>query len=108
MHFACRSSRISIPEKQTLAAEHCLRPDKGHDAVGRMPGRRSGCPSFAYGVNGKQYVAVVVGNGNAHESSWVPLFPEIHIPRIMARQLGCSTSQIRTLRGRKFRAEPKE
>jgi hypothetical protein len=31
-------------------------------------------------VGGKQYVAVVVGNGNAHASSWVPLVPEIHNP----------------------------
>ena len=37
-------------------------------------------PSITYSVNGKQYVAVVVGNGNAHASSWAPLVPEIHNP----------------------------
>jgi alcohol dehydrogenase (cytochrome c) len=37
-------------------------------------------PPITYSVGGKQYLAVVVGNGNAHASSWVPLVPEIHNP----------------------------
>jgi len=37
-------------------------------------------PPITYSVNGKQYVAVVVGNGNAQASSWPPLVPEIHNP----------------------------
>lgn len=35
---------------------------------------------ITYSVNGRQYLAVVVGNGNAHASSWPPLVPEIHNP----------------------------
>jgi alcohol dehydrogenase (cytochrome c) len=39
----------------------------------------SSCP-ITYSVNGKQYVAVVVGNGGAHAITWPPLVPEIHNP----------------------------
>jgi PQQ-dependent dehydrogenase (methanol/ethanol family) len=39
----------------------------------------SSCP-ITYGVNGKQYVAVVVGNGGAQALTWPPLVPEIHNP----------------------------
>jgi alcohol dehydrogenase (cytochrome c) len=39
----------------------------------------SSCP-ITYSVNGKQYVAVVVGNGGAHAITWPPLVPEIQNP----------------------------
>ena len=39
----------------------------------------SSCP-ITYSVNGKQYVAVVVGNGGAHTITWPPLVPEIQNP----------------------------
>ncbi len=39
----------------------------------------SSCP-ITYSVNGKQYVAVVVGNGGAHAITWPPLVPEIKNP----------------------------
>jgi alcohol dehydrogenase (cytochrome c) len=40
----------------------------------------SSCP-ITYMVNGKQYVAVVVGNGGAHAITWPPLVPEIKNPQ---------------------------
>ncbi len=40
----------------------------------------SSCP-ITYMVNGKQYVAVVVGNGGAHAATWPPLVPEIKNPQ---------------------------
>jgi alcohol dehydrogenase (cytochrome c) len=39
----------------------------------------SSCP-ITYSVHGKQYVAVVVGNGGAHTITWPPLVPEIKNP----------------------------
>jgi alcohol dehydrogenase (cytochrome c) len=39
----------------------------------------SSCP-ITYTVNGKQYIAVVVGNGGAHAATWPPLVPEIRNP----------------------------
>jgi alcohol dehydrogenase (cytochrome c) len=39
----------------------------------------SSCP-ITYSVNGKQYIAVVVGNGGAHAATWPPLVPEIKNP----------------------------
>jgi alcohol dehydrogenase (cytochrome c) len=39
----------------------------------------SSCP-ITYSVNGKQYVAVIVGNGGAHAATWPPLVPEIKNP----------------------------
>ncbi len=39
----------------------------------------SSCP-ITYSVNGKQYLAVVVGNGGAHAITWPPLVPEIKNP----------------------------
>lgn len=39
----------------------------------------SNCP-ISYSVNGKQYVAVVVGNGGAQAATWPPLVPEIRNP----------------------------
>ena len=39
----------------------------------------SNCP-ISYSVNGKQYVAVVVGNGGAQAATWPPLVPEIQNP----------------------------
>ena len=39
----------------------------------------SSCP-ISYSVNGKQYVAVVVGNGGAQASTWPPLVPDIQNP----------------------------
>ena len=39
----------------------------------------SSCP-MAYRVNGKQYLAVVVGNGGAQASTWPPLVLEIQNP----------------------------
>ncbi len=39
----------------------------------------SSCP-ITYSVNGKQYVAVVVGNGGAHAITWPVLVPEIQNP----------------------------
>ncbi len=39
----------------------------------------SSCP-ISYSVNGKQYVAVVVGNGGAQAATWPPLVPEIRNP----------------------------
>jgi alcohol dehydrogenase (cytochrome c) len=39
----------------------------------------SSCP-ITYSVNGRQYVAVVVGNGGAHAITWPPLVPEIQNP----------------------------
>jgi alcohol dehydrogenase (cytochrome c) len=35
---------------------------------------------ISYSVNGKQYVAIVVGNGGAHPATWTPLVPEIQNP----------------------------
>ena len=39
----------------------------------------SSCP-ITYSVGGKQYVAVVVGNGGAQSATWPPLVPEIQNP----------------------------
>jgi alcohol dehydrogenase (cytochrome c) len=39
----------------------------------------SSCP-ITYSVNGKQYIAVVVGNGGAHAATWPLLVPEIQNP----------------------------
>jgi alcohol dehydrogenase (cytochrome c) len=39
----------------------------------------SSCP-ITYTVNGKQYVAVVVGNGGAQAATWPPLLPDIKNP----------------------------
>ena len=39
----------------------------------------SSCP-ITYSVNGKQYVAMVVGNGGAQAITWPPLVPEIKNP----------------------------
>jgi alcohol dehydrogenase (cytochrome c) len=39
----------------------------------------SSCP-ITYTVNGKQYIAVVVGNGGAHAVTWPALVPEIQNP----------------------------
>ncbi len=39
----------------------------------------SSCP-ITYNVNGKQYVAMVVGNGGAQAATWPPLVPEIKNP----------------------------
>lgn len=39
-----------------------------------------GAGPITYSVNGKQYVAVVVGNGGAHAITWPPLVPEIKNP----------------------------
>jgi alcohol dehydrogenase (cytochrome c) len=39
----------------------------------------SSCP-ITYTVNGKQYIAVVVGNGGAHAATWPVLVPEIQNP----------------------------
>jgi alcohol dehydrogenase (cytochrome c) len=39
----------------------------------------SSCP-ITYTVNGKQYIAVVVGNGGAHAATWPALVPEIQNP----------------------------
>jgi alcohol dehydrogenase (cytochrome c) len=39
----------------------------------------SSCP-ITYSVNGKQYVAMVVGNGGAQAATWPPLVPEIKNP----------------------------
>jgi alcohol dehydrogenase (cytochrome c) len=39
----------------------------------------SSCP-ITYSVNGKQYVAVVVGNGGPHSITWPPLVPDIKNP----------------------------
>ncbi len=39
----------------------------------------SSCP-ITYSVNGKQYVAMVVGNGGAQTITWPPLVPEIKNP----------------------------
>ena len=35
---------------------------------------------ISYSVNGKQYVAAVVGSGGAHTATWPPLVPEIQNP----------------------------
>ena len=35
---------------------------------------------ITYSVNGKQYVAMVVGNGGAQATTWVPLLPDIQNP----------------------------
>jgi len=35
---------------------------------------------ISYSVNGKQYVAIVVGNGGPHPATWAPLVPEIQNP----------------------------
>ena len=35
---------------------------------------------ISYSVNGKQYVAIVVGNGGAHPMTWAQLIPEIRTP----------------------------
>jgi alcohol dehydrogenase (cytochrome c) len=39
----------------------------------------SSCP-ITYSVNGRQYVAVVVGNGGSHTVTWPPLVPDIRNP----------------------------
>ena len=39
----------------------------------------SSCP-ITYTVNGKQYIAIVVGNGGAHAVTWPTLVPEIQNP----------------------------
>ena len=39
----------------------------------------SSCP-ISYSVDGRQYVAVVVGNGGAQAATWPPLVPEIQNP----------------------------
>lgn len=39
----------------------------------------SSCP-ISYSVNGKQYIAVVVGNGGAQAATWPPLVPDIQNP----------------------------
>jgi alcohol dehydrogenase (cytochrome c) len=35
---------------------------------------------ISYAVNGKQYVAITVGNGGAVPATWAPLVPEIQNP----------------------------
>jgi alcohol dehydrogenase (cytochrome c) len=55
------------------------------DSSGRVlwEARLNDVPSSApvsYSVNGKQYIAVVVGNGGAHAATWPPLVPEIQNP----------------------------
>jgi len=35
---------------------------------------------ISYSVNGRQYVAIVVGNGGPHPATWAPLVPEIQNP----------------------------
>jgi alcohol dehydrogenase (cytochrome c) len=35
---------------------------------------------ISYSVNGRQYIAMVVGNGGAHAATWPPLVPEIQNP----------------------------
>jgi alcohol dehydrogenase (cytochrome c) len=35
---------------------------------------------ISYSVDGKQYVAIVVGNGGPHPTTWAPLVPEIQNP----------------------------
>jgi len=37
------------------------------------------CP-ITFAVNGRQYLAVVVGNGGSHPSTWPPLVPDIRNP----------------------------
>jgi alcohol dehydrogenase (cytochrome c) len=44
------------------------------------------CP-ISYSVNGKQYIAVVVGNGGAQATTWPPLLPEIQNPPGGAAQI---------------------
>jgi len=44
------------------------------------------CP-ISYSVNGKQYIAVTVGNGGAQPSTWPPLVPEIQNPPGGAAQI---------------------
>jgi alcohol dehydrogenase (cytochrome c) len=55
------------------------------DSTGKVlwQARLNDVPSSApvsYSVNGKQYVAVVVGNGGAHAATWPVLVPEIQNP----------------------------
>jgi alcohol dehydrogenase (cytochrome c) len=55
------------------------------DATGKVlwQTRLNDVPSnnpISYSVNGKQYIAVVVGNGGAQASTWPPLVPEIKNP----------------------------
>ena len=40
----------------------------------------SSCP-ISYSVNGKQYIAVVVGNGGAQAATWPVLVPDIQNPQ---------------------------
>jgi alcohol dehydrogenase (cytochrome c) len=44
------------------------------------------CP-ISYSVNGKQYIAVTVGNGGAQAATWPPLVPEIQNPPGGAAQI---------------------
>ncbi len=46
----------------------------------------SSCP-ITYSVNGKQYIAMIVGNGGAHAITWPPLVPEIKNPPSGGAQL---------------------
>jgi alcohol dehydrogenase (cytochrome c) len=39
-----------------------------------------GSAPITYSVNGKQYVALTVGNGSAHAATWPSLVPEIQNP----------------------------
>jgi alcohol dehydrogenase (cytochrome c) len=39
-----------------------------------------GSAPITYSVNGKQYVAIEVGNGSAHAATWPGLVPEIQNP----------------------------
>ena len=39
-----------------------------------------GSVPITYTVNGKQYVAITVGNGSAHAATWPSLVPEIQNP----------------------------
>lgn len=55
------------------------------DANGKVlwQARLNNIPSsspIAYSVNGKEYVAIVAGNGGAHAITWPPLVPEIRNP----------------------------
>jgi glucose dehydrogenase len=40
----------------------------------------SSSPPISYAVNGKQYVALVVGRGGFHYASYAPLVPELAAP----------------------------
>jgi alcohol dehydrogenase (cytochrome c) len=39
-----------------------------------------GSAPISFAVNGKQYIALTVGNGSAHASTWPSLTPEIQNP----------------------------